>query len=170
MYAYTFPEHGIIDMLYPEKNLAMRPVHVAQKCRALMARLFTYGSRFWIYDMVDDNTFTRDPENLALLKDLIAMKRIWLDRFGSGRFVDDTELSFEHDNDEFLVKRFETNDGQCFLACFAAKIEENRTVTLNIPFKKANVLLSDKSEMPLRSEGGRLTLPAVNICLITIET
>lgn len=170
MYAYTFPEHGIIDMLYPEKNLAMRPVHVAQKCRALMARLFTYGSRFWIYDMVDDNTFTRDPENLALLKDLIAMKRIWLDRFGSGRFVDDTELFFEHDNDEFLVKRFETNDGQCFLACFAAKIEENRTVTLNIPFKEANVLLPDKSEMPLRSEGGRLTLPAVNICLITIET
>ena len=104
MYAYTFPEHGVIDMLYPEKNLAMRPVHIAQRCHALMARLFTNGSRFWVYDLVDDNTF------------------------GDGRFMDEDGLQYAHKGDTFLVKRFEAEDGQNFLAVFSEHPAGNRTV------------------------------------------
>ena len=95
MYAYTFPEHGVIDMLYPEKNLAMRPVHTAQKCHALMARLFTNGSHFWVYDLVGDNTF------------------------GDARFMDEVGLQYAHEGDTFLVKRFEAEDGQNFIVVFA---------------------------------------------------
>ena len=170
MYAYTFPEHGIIDMLYPEKNLAMRPVHIAQKCHALMARLFTNGSSFWIYDLVDDNTFTRDPENLTLLKELIAMKRIWLDNFGHGRFMDEVGLRYEHEGDEFLVKRFITDDGRNFLTVFADKPAKNRTVEVDVPFESAAALLPDNSRLLLDSQGGIIALPDVNVCLVVLET
>ncbi|MBQ2707934.1 MAG: hypothetical protein IJF67_06680 [Clostridia bacterium] len=170
IYRYTFPEHGIIDMLYPEKNMAMRPVHVAQKCRAMMARLFTFGSRFWVYDLVEDNTFTRDPESLAVLKELVAVKQQWLNRFGSGRFLDEIGLTYAHDGDEFLVRRFEADDGRAFLAAFSADASAGRTVTADIPFTTAMAILADGSEIALHTDGTTIALPAVHACVVLLRS
>ncbi len=92
LYRYTFPEQALVDMLYPCRNLAMRPVHVAQVSRALMDRAFVTGMYFWIYDLQDDNTFTRDPQSLAYLKSLITLRNFWLKTFGQGIFRDNLGL------------------------------------------------------------------------------
>ncbi|MCR5262828.1 MAG: DUF6259 domain-containing protein, partial [Clostridiales bacterium] len=76
MYRFTFPDHGVTDMLYPGQNMAMRPVHVAQSSREIMARLYENGSYFWVYDLVDDNTFTRDPEGMKRLDEVIALAKL----------------------------------------------------------------------------------------------
>ena len=88
MYKYTFPDHILVDMLYPEKNMAMRPVHVGQVSTAMIQKAFVLGSYYWIYDLVDDNTFTRDPKQYAFLKQVIALRKFWLERWGMGTFLD----------------------------------------------------------------------------------
>ena len=68
MYRYTFPEHGMVDMIYPSRNLAMRPTFVAQQSERIMAKIFCNDSYYWAYDLVDDNTFARDPIGMKRLK------------------------------------------------------------------------------------------------------
>lgn len=95
LYKYTFPEHILIDMIYPSKGQVMRPVHVSQVARELLNKAFIIDSYFWIYDLEEDNTFYKDPEMLAYLKKVIAFKKFWLERFGHGIFKDDIGLYCE---------------------------------------------------------------------------
>lgn len=88
LYKYTFPEQILVDMLYPLKGQAMRPVHVAQKGREIMDRAFLIGSYYWCYDLEEDNTFDNDPEMKAYLIRMIRLRREWLDKFGHGVFRD----------------------------------------------------------------------------------
>lgn len=89
MYRYTFPDHVIVDMLYPEKNMAMRPVHIGKISEKLMQQAYTLGFYFWIYDLEEDNTFERDREKLSLLKRTIAARNAWLKDYGAGTYLDD---------------------------------------------------------------------------------
>ena len=66
----------------------MRPVHVAQASREIMDRAFVTGMYYWIYDLRDDNTFTRDPESYEYLKAMICLRKFWLEKFGQGTFAD----------------------------------------------------------------------------------
>ncbi|MBO5898283.1 MAG: hypothetical protein J6R04_04650 [Clostridia bacterium] len=169
MYRYTLPEHGIVDMLYPEKNMAMRPVHVGQRCRALMARHFCCGETFWIYDLVDDNTFTRDSESESILRELIAVRKTWLDRFGNGIFLDEQDITYAHCGDEFLVKHFVADDRTHLLPVFNAHAADGLTVTVDIPFTRATVLLPSGEERAPTVEGNTLTLPPVHACLVILS-
>lgn len=92
LYRYTFPEQILVDMLYPERNLAMRPVHVAMASREIMDRAFLLGMYYWVYDLAEDNTFSRDPKQYAYLKDMIALRRFWLEQFGQGRYMDQDRI------------------------------------------------------------------------------
>lgn len=114
MYRYTFPEQMLVDMLYPGKNLAMRPVHVAQASRAIMDRAFCLGMYYWIYDLVDDNTFTRDPEGYAYLKRMIALRKFWLETFGQGEYQDTKGLHV--DVEGVKAYRYQTEAG-VLIAC-----------------------------------------------------
>lgn len=89
LYRYAFPEQALIDMAYPRRGLAMRPVHVARASREMMDRAFVTGLYFWVYDLAEDNSFHNDPESLAYLKALLSLRRFWLERFGQGIFQDD---------------------------------------------------------------------------------
>ncbi len=169
MYRYTFPEHGIVDMLYPEKNMAMRPVHVGQRCRALMARHFCCGETFWIYDLVDDNTFTRDGASEAMLRELIAVRSIWLDRFGRGTFLDEQDISYAHRGDEFLVKHFEAEPHTHLLPVFNADAAEGKAVTVDIPFTRATAILPSGEETTLAVQGRTLALPTAHACLVVLS-
>lgn len=93
LYRYTFPEHGMVDMLYPEKNLAMRPVHVAQASREMADRAYICGMYFWIYDLEYDNTFRRDEESLAYLNTLISARKEWINKHKGYMFADDKGIS-----------------------------------------------------------------------------
>ncbi len=88
LYRYTFPEQILVDMLYPEQNLAMRPVHVAQASREMIDRAFLLGMYFWVYDLEEDNTFRRDPKSYEYLKNTISLRNFWLETFGLGTYRD----------------------------------------------------------------------------------
>ena len=93
LYKYTYPEQILVDMLYPESNMAMRPVHIGQVSTDMIHKAFVTGAYFWIYDLVDDNTFHRDPKQLRYLKDVIALRSYWLKTFGHGTFRDTDGIS-----------------------------------------------------------------------------
>lgn len=114
LYRYTFPEQMLVDMLYPGRNLAMRPVHVAQASRTIMDRAFCLGMYYWIYDLVDDNTFTRDPEGYAYLQRMIALRRFWLETFGQGEYQDTNGLRV--DGEGVTAYRYQTEAG-ILIAC-----------------------------------------------------
>ncbi len=109
LYRYTFPEHILIDMLYPGQNLAMRPVFVAQKSDWLMHNHFVNGIYYWIYDLVDDNTFTRDPRGMEKLKGMIALRKRWLEKFGMGVFRDTDMLTDIPDG--VMARTYRVDDG-----------------------------------------------------------
>ncbi len=89
LYRYTFPNHRMVDMVYPEKNLAMRPVHVAQASREMIDRAFVCGMYFWVYDLEQDNTFRRDEESRRYLCEAIAARREWMKRYPDYVFADE---------------------------------------------------------------------------------
>jgi hypothetical protein len=168
VYRYTFPEHGIVDMAYPEKNMAMRPVHVGQKCRAIMARHFTCGCALWIYDLVDDNSFTRDKRSETLLREVIALRQIWLDRFGLGTFLDEQDISYAREED-VLIKHFVTEDGTHILPCFDGQAGQDRAVRVDIPFACATAILPSGEEISLNASESNLMLPAAHASLIVLK-
>ena len=108
LYKYTYPEQILVDMLYPESNMAMRPVHIGQVSTDIINKAFVTGAYFWIYDLVDDNSFHRDPKQLRYLKDVIALRSYWLKTFGHGIFRDTDGVS---EVPGVLVKRFELPGG-----------------------------------------------------------
>lgn len=114
LYRYTFPEQYLVDMLYPGRNLAMRPVHVAQASREIMDRAFRLGMYYWVYDLVDDNTFTRDPETMAYLKSMTKLRSFWTETFGQGVYCDDRYL--EEVPSGLKLSCYERKDG-LLLAC-----------------------------------------------------
>ena len=75
-------------MVYPRKNLSMRPVHIAQVSREMINKAFILGSYFWIYDLEEDNTFKNDQEQYEYLKKVIDLKNVWLNLYGQGIFKD----------------------------------------------------------------------------------
>lgn len=114
VYKYTHPDQILVDMLYPRRGQAMRPVHVAQQGRAMMDRAFVIGSFYWVYDLEEDNSFSNDPENLAHLKKMTALRRFWLERFGHGTFRDTEGITAVTEG--IKVKRYCLPDQSVLLA------------------------------------------------------
>ncbi len=166
LYRYTFPEHGITDMLYPSKNLAMRPVHVAMKSQELMAMLFTNGSYFWVYDYVEDNTFTKDPEGYALLKDLIKLRKIQQKEFGKYLFADNDGICFTGEGTR--VTRFIDGENS-ILAVFKQEKEADAQVKLDFHAKNATAILPDGSTKKLKIKNGVLKLSNDKACIICLK-
>lgn len=113
LYKYTYPEQILVDMVYPQKNMAMRPVYIGQASTKMINKAFVTGSYFWIYDLIDDNTFTRDPEQYRYLQNVIALRKYWLNKFGHGVFRDTEGVI---DTQHIMTKRFDIADG-ILLAC-----------------------------------------------------
>lgn len=132
MYRYTFPQHGLVDMIYPNKNQVFRAPLISKASQLFMARLFTNGSYFWVYDLVDDSTFTRDQEGFVILKDLIKLKKIQLSRAADYLFRDTDGITscspcvmartFENVRGARLIAAFRLNDGEATL-CLSRKIK-----------------------------------------------
>ena len=173
LYQYTYPEQILVDMLYPEKNMAMRPVHVGQASTAILNRAFTAGFYYWIYDLVDDNTFTRDPEQYAYLKDMITLRSFWLSAFGRGRFRDSDGVEADG---SALVKRFDLPEG-LLLACAREKGREEAATAAVCCGAPAAVTAytagkGSVDEVPCawRMEGGvlQIELPQAPLALVRI--
>lgn len=144
LYRYTFPEQTLVDMLYPARNLAMRPVHVAQASRTIMDRAFVTGMYYWIYDLKDDNTFTRDPDSYEYLKAMISLRTLWLEKFGKGSYRDTVDLVGEIPQG-VCAATYEL-DGRTLLVC-ANRTGQAETIQLKILHaKKAQVFTSENQK------------------------
>ena len=92
MYRYTFPEHLLLDMVYPFRSQGMRASPVSYWWKELMDRVFLTGMNFWIYDDEEYGSFRNDPPRWDYLKRLIALRHQWFAEFGRGRFEDEIPL------------------------------------------------------------------------------
>jgi hypothetical protein len=93
LYRYTFPQHKLVDMVYPNQNLAMRPVHVAQRSTEMINKAFLTNMYLWIYDLVEDNSFFNDPEQLAYLLKVIDLKKLWNEKYSDFVFADERGIN-----------------------------------------------------------------------------
>lgn len=159
LYRYTFPHHGVTDMLYPGKNMAMRPVHVAQKSRELMARLYENGSYFWVYDLAEDNTFHRDPEGMKRLDEVITLSTLRQTLLPKARFCDEEGISGI--SEKLPVKVFESPKAKTRILCvYALEGAAPTTVILSKPFSSATIFTADGRSWSLPRKGNTLQLPA----------
>lgn len=167
LYRFTFPEQMLVDMLYPERNMAMRPVHVGQASRDIMDRAFRTGMYYWIYDLVDDNSFTRDPKQYAYLKEMIRLRKFWLERFGQGSFCDT----------EYILGYTEGVEAACYeldharLVVCSNSSGDKGTLKLCLPENSGvSVFTADNldGETTVITEGS-VEIPAVPLSLLYIE-
>lgn len=108
LYRYTFPKHRLVDMVYPKQNLAMRPVHVAQRSTDMINKAFLTDMNFWIYDLEEDNSFFNDPEQLDYLRKVIDIKKIWKEKFGD--FIFEDEMGIVEKSEELSAKTYFKDD------------------------------------------------------------
>lgn len=114
LYRYTFPDQILIDMVYPHKGLAMRPVHVGQVSREMIDKAFIMGLYLWIYDLEEDNTFSSDPEQFKYLKDVIKLRKVWLDLYGYGIFKD--TMGIDVSDNDITAKLYQLQGGSKLVA------------------------------------------------------
>ncbi len=156
MYRYTFPTHGVVDMIYPTKNMAFRADIVSKKAELLMATLLTNGSYFWAYDLELDCTFDRDEKGMGLLKQLFALKKIMLKEMHGYLFCDTDDIIVENDNS--MVKIFKNTKGEAALVGYRLKDGEN-SVKFDFTVKKVNFIFADGSEKTIKAKKNTVALP-----------
>ena len=122
-----------------------------------MARLYENGSYFWVYDLVDDNTFTRDPEGMKRLDEVIALAKLRRRLLPDARFCDDDGLSGM--TEKLPVKRFRASGSERELLCaYALPGAEETVITVDRPVKKATMYTADGASCQLVCEGNRVAL------------
>jgi hypothetical protein len=145
-------------MVYPTQNLAMRPVHVAQAALDIMGMLFCNGSYFWIYDLEEDNTFSRDPKGFEMLKRLLALSRIRKERLPKGLYLDTDGIAC--DSKALRVTRF--SDGEENILCLYTKEDREVVATLtlsDIPAKDGYFFDGIGDAVHVAVENGKICLP-----------
>ncbi|MDW7656373.1 MAG: DUF6259 domain-containing protein [Bacillota bacterium] len=177
VYKYTHPDQILVDMIYPRRGQAMRPVHVAQQGRAMMDRAFVIGSFYWVYDLEEDNSFSNDPESLAYLCKMTALRRFWLERFGHGTFRDTEGIAAVTEG--ITVKRYCLSDQTILLAvanpqeknngmvrlCEESLLEDSREKTVNLSGYRCTAMTyglsrpEDGQTVQLQAEGNHLVIP-----------
>jgi len=93
LYKYTFPNQVLVDMVYPKRGMAMRPTFVGDRWKQLIDTTFVCGGYFWAYDLIDDNTFTKDSVAYEYLKKVVKLRRLWLEKYGHMLFCDEKGIS-----------------------------------------------------------------------------
>ena len=166
VYRYTFPEHGIVDMVYPGKNLFLRPAMISKKWEIFMGHHFTNGSYLWVYDLERDSTFKTDPEGMAVLKEVIKMKKIMNAKAEGYLFADEDDISCS--NKDVFCKRFINSDSQKSMLAVYRISNEDAVVDINFSAKSAVAIFPDGTSRKLKIKKGKLPLPQDKICIIFI--
>ncbi len=115
LYKYTFPDQVLVDMMNPRRNSGMRAEIVARKSTYLLFRAFVMGSYLWVYDLEQDNTFRRDPEQYERLQRVTALRSAWLSAYGHGLYRD--VLGLGECTPGVLAKAYTLPDNRLLVAC-----------------------------------------------------
>ena len=94
----------------------------------IMGMLFCNGSYFWIYDLEEDNTFSRDPKGFRMLKRLLTLAKIRKERLPEGLYRDTDGVLY--DSKTLRVSRF--SDGIGNALCLYTKKDSERLVTITL--------------------------------------
>ena len=173
IYRYTFPEEVLVDMENPRRHSGMRAEHVARRSTFYLYRGFVCGMYFWVYDLEEDNTFSRDPEQEQRLKKTTQLRTLWLEKYGYGIFRDQEKLV--EVGEQTLYKCYDVPGGM-LIACadekglsgtVTAKWESSRRVRVTIHTEKDHTPV----EQILEAANGTVTvsLPDTELALIILE-
>lgn len=80
----------------------------------MINKAFAMGTYLWIYDLEEDNTFRRDPEQLKHLKKVIELRAVWLKLYGQGIFRDTVGVEVSHP--DIMAKLYNLEDGSKLVA------------------------------------------------------
>jgi hypothetical protein len=126
-----------------------------------------------VYDLEQDNTFSRDPEQLTRLLRATGLKKIWLEKFGLGTFRDQIGLVGVTKKD--LAKRYSLKDGSALVALAR---ENGLQKEIGIQWEKADPAVTLYTENhpqgitpEFRLENGVLTvaLPSEELALVHVQ-
>ncbi len=175
LYKYTFPEDVLVDMMCPPSHSAMRPAHLARQSDFLLHRAFCVGSYLWVYDLEEDNTFRWDEGAYRHLKQVIALRQSWLNRYGHGTFTDDCDVLEPSRQPGSILKTFRLERGllaacakdagplEIFLRWERPEAPRARLYTLEAPDTPATPALR-----PVPG-GYAVTLPATGLCYVVLQ-
>jgi hypothetical protein len=173
VYKYTFPEQILTDMLNPRRYSAMRAEHTARKSTWLLYNSFVIGSYFWCYDLEEDNTFSRDPEQEERMKKTVALRQAWLDRWGHGIFRDREDLiGVEQDG---LIKKYDIENGILVACADESGLQGKLFVKWNRSKSVKITLLTEENRIPVVKKAKVkdgiicLNLPQTELALFAIE-
>ena len=153
MYRYTFPEHLILDMVYPFRSQGMRAAPVSYWWKELMDRVFLTGMNYWIYDDEEYGSFRNDPIRWDYLKRLISLRLQWFTEFGRGRFEDELPLASVSGG---KAKAFSLSNNNMLITFVPDKSEKICKIVLKDQGFKS-VILYNPSKVPLESKKGSVT-------------
>lgn len=173
VYKYTFPEQILTDMLNPRRYSAMRAEHTARKSTWLLYKSFVIGSYFWCYDLEEDNTFSRDPEQEARMQKTVALRQAWLDCWGHGIFRDQEDLLGV--SEDALVKKYDLDNG-ILVACADEKgltdsvlVKWTRSKEVKITCLTENDLTPTVKTVVVNDGVISLPMPDTELALFAIE-
>lgn len=159
LFRYTFPDHILVDMLYPELQ-TMRPTFVSRISKELINRVFVLGMYPWIYDLEFDNCF----EDTTYLKDYLDLRRVGLDFFNRGRFLDNIGIE---SSDNIKAKLYKIGDKYMIALYNEGKNEgELEFKLLSPPFK---VEIASPERVSYVSNSSIIKIPQIERALIFIS-
>ncbi len=163
MFRYTFPEFGLVDMVYPE-NVLMRPPQFAAR-EEILATCFGNDSYFWLYHIGDDINYFKDERSLKMIQEVNALNKIKKQSFADYRYVDTDGIRF----DETVAHIRRYNLDKCALLKVYRFTDADSEVILDENIKKATAITSDNKRVSLRVKKNRVRLPKSKVCLLLLK-
>lgn len=163
IFRYTFPEFGLVDMVYPD-NVLMRPPQFGAR-ETIAATCFTNGSYLWLYHIGDDINYFRDIRSMQRIQKINQLNTIVKQNFPDFEYVDTVGITC--DEKIARVRRF--HKGKHVLLKTYRYRDEDVTVSLAETIKKAFLLTADGKKHRLRVRKNTLRLPAEKVGLILLE-
>jgi hypothetical protein len=95
MYRYVYPDHCLVDMVYPSKGQKFRPPRMSAQAYEQLYRSVVVGVFFWFYDQEDARycNFRTDPEMWEEIRRCLALRESAWPFFAYGRFMDDVGVT-----------------------------------------------------------------------------
>ena len=164
VFRYTFPEFGLMDMVYP-RNVLMRPPQFAAK-EEIVATCFANDSYLWLYHIGDDINYFRDPQSLDLIRKVNHLNSIKKELYNDFYYVDTEGVVC--DEQVARVRRY-NKGSDILLKAYRYNMSE-QPVSLTEDIKQAVVIFSDGQRTELETTGKSFQLPKEKISLILIKT
>jgi len=164
MYRYTFPEFGLMDMVYP-KNVLMRPPQFAAR-EEILATCFANNTYLWLYHIGDDINYFKDERSLSLIRQVNSLNTIMKQRYDDYYYVDTDGIFC----DESIARVRRYNKGDSVLLKAYRYKPDAVDVKINESICTATIITADGKTRQAEITGNSVRLPDEKIALILLKT